>query len=114
MGTLGPASIVVVEFPFSDLTRVMLRPAVVLIDVGQGDWLLCQIISNPHADPQAVGIEADDILIGELARLSFARPTKLFTANASLITKQVAVLKDDTFSEIVLTTIRALQQVVPQ
>jgi mRNA interferase MazF len=46
MVTLGPASIVVVAFPFSDLSGNKLRPAVVLADAGRDDWILCQITSK--------------------------------------------------------------------
>ena len=42
MVTPGPASVVVVEFPFSDLSGSKLRRAVVLCDTGRGDWLLRQ------------------------------------------------------------------------
>jgi len=33
-------SVVLVPFPFSDLSQSKLRPAVVLADAGQGDWIL--------------------------------------------------------------------------
>jgi len=45
--------------------------------------------------------------------LSFARPTKLFTANESLIVKRVAILEDAPFREILSTIISALQKVMP-
>jgi hypothetical protein len=40
---------VLVRFPFSDLSFMKLRPALVLADAGRGDWVLCQITSNPYA-----------------------------------------------------------------
>ncbi|MCX6028247.1 MAG: type II toxin-antitoxin system PemK/MazF family toxin [Chloroflexi bacterium] len=110
----GPAAVVIVEFPFSDLSGTKLRPAVVLTEAGRGDWVLCQITSNPHSDPQAVKLTPAALRVGALADISFARPTKLFTANESLMTKRVAILSDQTFKEIVLTTIRAFQKVVPK
>ena len=66
MVTPSPASIVVVDFPFSDLSGSKLRPAVVLCDTGRGDWLLCQITSNPHSDPAAVKITPADLARGAL------------------------------------------------
>ena len=36
-------SVVLVRFPFSDLSESKLRPAVVLADAGRGDWVLCQV-----------------------------------------------------------------------
>ena len=114
MVTPGPASVVVVAFPFSDLSGTKLRPAVVLAGAERGDWILCQITSNPHSDPQAVKLTPVRLKVGELAEISFARPTKLFTAHESLMTKRIAILGDEAFKEILLATISALQQVMPK
>jgi mRNA interferase MazF len=57
----GPASIVVIPFPFSDLSGTKLRPAVVLANAGRGDWLLCQITSNPYSDPESIRITASEL-----------------------------------------------------
>ncbi len=54
MGTLATGSVILVRFPFSDLSQSKLRPAVVLADCGRDDWLLCQITSNPYSDPRAI------------------------------------------------------------
>jgi len=35
--------IIVVPFPFSDLSKSKLRPSVVLAPSGKGDWILCQV-----------------------------------------------------------------------
>ena len=47
-------TIVLVRFPFSDLSRSKLRPAVVLADTGRNDWVLCQVTSQSYTDPKAV------------------------------------------------------------
>ena len=54
MVTPTTGAVVLVPFPFSDLSQTKLRPTVVLSDVGQGDWILCQITSNPYGDRQAI------------------------------------------------------------
>jgi len=109
----GPASIVVVTFPFSDLSGTKLRPAVVLARSGRSDWILCQITSNPHGDPLAVKLTPLALRAGALTDVSFARPTKLFTAHESLMQKRIAMLHDQAFAEIVQTTITVLQNVLP-
>lgn len=48
--------VILVPFPFSDLSKSKLRPAVVLADAGRDDWVLCQITSNPYRDPNAIVI----------------------------------------------------------
>jgi len=82
-------SVVLVKFPFSDLSSSKLRPAVVLAASGRDDWILCQITSNPYADVKAIQIVNDDFETGSLQRLSYARPAKLFTANSSLMEVEV-------------------------
>lgn len=41
-------SVVLVPFPFSNLSQSKLRPAVCLADAGRRDWVLCQITSNRY------------------------------------------------------------------
>ena len=41
--TLRQGEVVLVRFPFSDLSQTKLRPAVTLADAGREDWVLCQI-----------------------------------------------------------------------
>ncbi len=114
MVSLSPASIVVVSFPFSDLSGAKLRPAIVLAGAGRGDWLLCQITSNPYSDPDAIRITANELQKGALAFIvSFARPIKLFTASEDVINKRIAILKDATFKTVLQATIEILQKNMP-
>ncbi|OGW18195.1 MAG: MazF family transcriptional regulator [Nitrospinae bacterium RIFCSPLOWO2_12_FULL_45_22] len=94
-------SVVLVRFPFSDLSQTKLRPAVVLADAGRGDWILCQVTSKPYGDTRATKLEDTDFATGSLQVLSHARPGKLFTANRDLIVAQVGTLKSEALSEIV-------------
>ena len=48
--------VVLVPFPFSDLSQAKLQPAVVLADTDREDWILCQITSNPYGDPRAIAL----------------------------------------------------------
>jgi len=84
MGTFAAGQVVVLPFPFSDLSRSKFRPALLLADAGRGDWIACQITSNPFADSRAVEITDADFADGGLQRLSYARPGKLFTAHQGL------------------------------
>lgn len=113
MVTLSPASIVVMPFPFSDLSGTKLRPAVVLADTGHNDWLLCQITSNAYRDSVSIRLTNADLKLGTLSAVSYARPIKLFTANESLVIKRIAILKDEPFKAIVTATIAALRKNLP-
>lgn len=104
------SSVVLVKFPFSDLSSSKLRPAIVLTSAGRDDWILCQVTSNPYADPKAIRISNDDFDTGSLQRLSYARPTKLFTANNILMSTKVGELKTTSFNNILNTVIEILSQ----
>jgi mRNA interferase MazF len=96
-----------VPFPFSDLSQSKLRPAVCLADVGRGDWVLCQITSNPYGDPSAVPLSGTDFASVGLQVASFARPGKLFTASTGLMVRSIGVLSPIAFGR-VLSAVAAL------
>ena len=100
---------ILVPFPFSDLSRSTLRPAVVLADVGRGDMVLCQVTSNSFADPRAIELTSADFADGSLQRVSYARPGKLFTANASLAVRRIGKLGASSTERLVYAVVRILQ-----
>lgn len=105
---VAPAAgvIVLVRFPFSDLSQTKLRPAVVLADAGHGDWILCQVTSKPYGDARAIKLEDANFASGSLRVTSYARPAKLFTANRDLIVAQVATLNQESFTQIIDTVVK--------
>ncbi len=94
-------AVVLVRFPFSDLSRSKLRPAVALADAGRGDHVLCQVTSKPYGDPSAVVLDNTAFASGSLRVTSYARPGKLFTASGDLVTELVGVLTDEARGRIV-------------
>lgn len=52
--------VVVVPFPFSDLTRAKRRPALVIAELEGDDLILCQITSQSIRDQYAVSISDND------------------------------------------------------
>lgn len=109
MGPIGVAQVVVVAFPFSNLAGSKLRPAVVLANAGRGDWLLCQVTSNPFADADAVVIDATDFREGGLPMRSFVRPAKLFTAESSIIRAIAARLLPASHARIVEAVVNQIR-----
>jgi mRNA interferase MazF len=102
-------AVVLVPFPFSDLSQTKLRPALALAPVGRGDWILCQITSNPYGDANAIEMVDDSFQTGSLRVISYARPGKLFTANHSLILAQVGNLKAEALKQVIEAVIDILQ-----
>jgi mRNA interferase MazF len=109
MGTFAAGQVVLVQFPFSDLTASKLRPAVVLAEAGRGDWILCQITSKSYGDSRAISLDAGDFASGSLRLASFARPGKLFTAHTSLVASQVGELTAGKFSAVRNAVVRMIQ-----
>jgi len=105
MVTPSVGRVVLVPFPFSDLSQAKLRPAVVLADVGKSDWILCQITSNPYGDVKAITLTNNSFSSGSLHMTSYARPGKLFTSNSSLMVKQIGTLKGEVLRTIVETVV---------
>ena len=56
-----------------------------LANAGRGDWVLCQITSNPYGDLSAVPLSDADIAAGGLRVASFAGPGKPFTAKLEIV-----------------------------
>jgi mRNA interferase MazF len=102
-------SVVLVPFPFSDLSQSKLRPAVVLADAGHGDWVLCQVTSSPYADARAVRLTNADFGRGSLRVVSYARPGKLFTANQELLVSEVGVLGATAFERLLDAVVGVLR-----
>ena len=97
MESLAAGSVVLIPFPFSDLSQSKIRPALVLANAERGDWILCQITSKPYADKRAVQLDEADFTGGGLELTSYVRPGKIFTANEALMIETVGQLRTETF-----------------
>jgi mRNA interferase MazF len=93
-------AVILIPFPFSDLSQTRLRPAVVLASAGRGDWIFCQVTSRPYADPAAVMLEQNDFTSGSLKTVSYARPGNLFAAHESLFSAEAGCLGRDRFEPV--------------
>ncbi len=85
--------IVVIPFPFSDLTGAKRRPALVITSLKGDDLILCQITSKKVRDKYAITITDEDFEEGSLKQESNVRPNKIFTADRNIILYKVGRLK---------------------
>jgi len=109
VGASPAGSVVLVPFPFSDLSRSKLRPTVVLAEVGRGDRVLCQVTSNPYGDASAIPLDEAAFARGSLRVASYARPGKLFTASDNVIVAEVGSLRPEVTDRIVDAVIALLR-----
>ena len=102
-------SIVLVPFPFSDLSQSKLRPAVVVADAGRDDWIFARLRAIPYGDPRALALSDGDFLSGSLRVTSFARPGKLCTANHSLLVSEFVVPRAQAYARVIAAIVQMLQ-----
>lgn len=93
--------IVVIPFPFSDLSGSKRRPALVIANLTGDDLILCQITSQHKKDAYAVPVTPGDLKSGALIKLSYIRPNRIFTADSNIIIKKVATLDEATLQKVI-------------
>lgn len=86
--------VVVVPFPFSDLSGTKRRPALVIADWGGSDVILCQITSKAKFDGHEVGVDSTDYASGGLPVPSNIRPNKIFTADKRTLLSVTGKISD--------------------
>ena len=85
MARFVKGDVVVVPFPFSDLSQAKKRPALIVAELQGNDLILCQITSKRIKDKYAVLIDDKDIESGSLRQTSNVRPNRIFTSDANIV-----------------------------
>ncbi|MCE7863689.1 MAG: type II toxin-antitoxin system PemK/MazF family toxin [Cyclobacteriaceae bacterium] len=85
--------IVVIPFPFSNLSSLKRRPALVLVNLPGPDVILCQITSKLRKDEYSISLNRSDFKIGELLVESCIRVDRIFTVEKSLVLYKVGSLQ---------------------
>lgn len=93
--------VVVVPFPFSDLTHVKRRPALIMATLDGDDVILCQITSKTIRDKYSITLDDSDFEAGSLKQSSNIRPNRIFTADSHIIFYRAGKLKTEKLSEVV-------------
>jgi mRNA interferase MazF len=109
MGSLVKGEVVVLEFPFSDLTNSKRRPALVLATLGGDDVILCQITTMTK-DADSVALDDTHFAHGKLSRASNIRPNKLFTADSTKVYYSVGQLKPAKVTEVISKLVQILNR----
>lgn len=93
--------IVVIPFPFSDLSEVKKRPAFVVSKLKGDDIILCQITSRVIKDKYSISLRKTDFATGGLSIDSNVRPNRIFTADKNIILYKVGNIKENKTKEII-------------
>ncbi|MDI6783528.1 MAG: type II toxin-antitoxin system PemK/MazF family toxin [bacterium] len=93
--------VVVVPFPFSNLTQAKRRPALVIAELLGDDVILCQITSQSIQDIYSIPIDDTDCATGGLKQPSNIRPNRIFIVDNHIILYRVGSLKKEKLSEVI-------------
>jgi len=110
MGEFVKGDVVVVLFPFTDLSNAKKRPALVITPLDGDDVILCQITSRQVMDQYSIPISEEDFIEGSLRQDSNVRPNRLFTADSRIIQYRAGHLKDQALNAVIDRIIRILKE----
>jgi mRNA interferase MazF len=102
--------VVVIPFPFSDLTQAKRRPTLILTELEGDDLILCQITSQAIKDTYTVPISDDDFETGGLKKPSNIRPNRIFTADTHLVLYRIGKLKTGKLTEVIERVVQIIRQ----
>lgn len=109
MAKFVKGDVVVIPFPFSDLSHSKRRPALVVAQLEGNDVILCQITSKTIKDKYAISIDEADFMLGSLKQSGNIRPNRLFTADNHIILYRIGVIKKDKLSQVIEKMIEILR-----
>jgi mRNA interferase MazF len=102
--------VVVVPFPFSDLSAAKRRPALVISTLEGDDVILCQITSQALKDRYAIALDDNDFQSGGLKQPSNIRPNRLFTADSHMILYPIGTLRPQKLEAILSKVVEIIRQ----
>ncbi|MCX6804120.1 MAG: type II toxin-antitoxin system PemK/MazF family toxin [Candidatus Diapherotrites archaeon] len=93
-------SVVVLPFPFTDLSSTKKRPALIIATLAGDDCIVCQITGKVINDKYVIEMEDKDIISGKLDGTSYIRANKIFTADKSIILYKVGTLISEKMNKV--------------
>ena len=110
MAEFVKGDVVVVPFPFSDLTQAKRRPALVISTLEGDDLILCQITSQSIRDNYSIPLVEQDFKTGSLKQPSNVRPNRIFTADRHIVLYRAGSLKQNKLNEIIEKVIEIIRR----
>ncbi len=96
--------ILMVPFPFSDLTEIKQRPVLVIsknnYNLKNEDIITCGITSNLRDSSHSVIIGEEELLSGKIPSKSRIKVDKIFTLEQGIVRKKLAKINKNTFQKV--------------
>lgn len=100
--------IVLVPFPFTDMSSSKRRPALLLRNLGEfGDWL-CLPVTTQHAHQQSQRLQDENFAEGKLPHTSWVRINRPTLLSESIMLGKIATLNPETTAGIHFSLCKAL------
>ena len=109
MGAFVKGDVLIVLFPFTDLSSAKRRPAVVVQNLPGEDMILCMITGQATQDQDAIPLDGSEFADGTLHKPSHIRPDRLFTGENAIVGYRAGSLlpaKMDTVTDAVVRILR--------
>jgi len=98
--TCNPGDLVLIPFPFSDLTTVKRRPVLVVTSPDRhGDFISLAVTSVEQRE-SAVALTNESLQKGALPKPSWVRVDKVFTLSSSSIAKAIGSVREEVFQSV--------------
>ena len=111
MGRFVKGDVVVLPFPFSDLSASKKHPALVIATLQpHDDLILCMITSRTTKDESAVALTRHDFTSGGLPSESNVRPNRLFTADSAIVIRTAGRISATKVEAVVGEILRIIQE----
>ena len=110
MGRFVKGDVVILPFPFSDLSASKKRPALVLATPKDDEAIVCQITSQSSRIEYAISLTETDFSQGKLKEASYIRPNHLFMAEPKIIAYCAGKLKPEKIEEVIQGVIMILRE----
>ncbi|MCR4315504.1 MAG: type II toxin-antitoxin system PemK/MazF family toxin [Planctomycetes bacterium] len=109
MARFVKGSVVILNYPFTDLSGFKKRPALVITSLPGNNLILCPISSRRKIDGFSIEIKKSDFKEGNLYRSSVVLSAVFFTVDHDLVISEVGKLKNSKLEEVIEFCINALK-----
>ncbi|MFH1409312.1 MAG: type II toxin-antitoxin system PemK/MazF family toxin [Nanoarchaeota archaeon] len=94
--------IILIPFPFSDLSGAKQRPALVISNkrINVSDDRICCLITSVE-QKSGMPISTSDIHTGSLPLKSWIKPHRLFTINKNIVRKKICTISDEMHEKVI-------------
>ena len=95
-----PCEVVLLPFPFSDLSSTKRRPALILRSLEAYGDIVALAITSRSSHPAVVALEPGDFELGSLPKLSWVRCDQVHTFDQSLILGRIGKLTPEAYERV--------------